>query len=243
MRPLHIIIPMAGEGSRFAEQGYKTPKPLIDFEGKALFERSVNSLANIKANKKYSFIVRDEHITQFQIDRKIKDLFNSANIYSVAKTTKGAVETCLVAKEAIDPDDAILVLDCDLEFKSIQLYQKIQEILSLPSDKVNGGVLLSFESEDPRYSYAEVDRYQTVIRTAEKDPISKNALIGAYFFSKGVSFLDAATALISDGSFNKKEYYLSLLYNYLIAQGDTVSLVKADSFYSYGTPEELKSLL
>ena len=30
MRPLHIVMPMAGEGSRFAKAGWTTPKPLIE---------------------------------------------------------------------------------------------------------------------------------------------------------------------------------------------------------------------
>ena len=30
MRPLHIIMPMAGERSRFAKAGWTTPKPLIE---------------------------------------------------------------------------------------------------------------------------------------------------------------------------------------------------------------------
>lgn len=32
MRPLHIIMPMAGEGSRFLKEGWTTPKPLITRE-------------------------------------------------------------------------------------------------------------------------------------------------------------------------------------------------------------------
>lgn len=30
---LHIIVPMAGAGSRFAKEGYKDPKPLIPVHG------------------------------------------------------------------------------------------------------------------------------------------------------------------------------------------------------------------
>lgn len=33
LRPLHIIMPMAGEGSRFLKEGWTTPKPLIPLHG------------------------------------------------------------------------------------------------------------------------------------------------------------------------------------------------------------------
>lgn len=32
---LNIVVPMAGRGSRFANAGYKNPKPLIDIYGHA----------------------------------------------------------------------------------------------------------------------------------------------------------------------------------------------------------------
>lgn len=35
---LNIVIPMAGRGSRFANAGYKMPKPLIDVNGKPMIE-------------------------------------------------------------------------------------------------------------------------------------------------------------------------------------------------------------
>ena len=41
---MKIIIPMAGNGSRFAEQGYADPKPFIDVNGKPMIRRVVESL-------------------------------------------------------------------------------------------------------------------------------------------------------------------------------------------------------
>ena len=57
MRPLHIIMPMAGEGSRFAKAGWTTPKPLIELRGVPLFMRAINSVALEGVDMKYSFIV------------------------------------------------------------------------------------------------------------------------------------------------------------------------------------------
>ena len=62
MRPLHIIMPMAGEGSRFLKEGWVTPKPLIELHGVPLFKRAIGSVTIEGAPMKYSFIVRKEHI-------------------------------------------------------------------------------------------------------------------------------------------------------------------------------------
>lgn len=66
MRPLHIIMPMAGEGSRFLKEGWTTPKPLIKLHDKELFLRAIGSVKVEDAPMKYSFIVRQEHIDKCQ---------------------------------------------------------------------------------------------------------------------------------------------------------------------------------
>ncbi len=243
MRQLHIIMPMAGEGSRFAKAGWTTPKPLIELRGVPLFQRAIGSVALPGVEMKYSFIVRQEHIDKQHINRLIQDILPEARIFSVLKTTRGAVETCLVAEAAIDDDDAVVVMDCDLEFRSVGYNQLVSKALSLPADEADGGALVSFESDNPRYSYALVDDGGRVLRTAEKEPISNHALCGAYFFGSGKDFKRIAHQLLDDGTHGKAEFYVSLLYNYLLAEGKIVRLATMEEYYSYGTPEELKNYL
>ena len=243
MRPLHIIMPMAGEGSRFLKEGWTTPKPLIELKGIPLFQRAISSVRIDGVPMKYSFIVRQEHIDKYGIDKGIRTLLSEANIFSVLKTTRGAVETCLMAESAIADEDGVVVMDCDLEFRSEAYLKGIREILSQPAEQAEGGMLVSFDSNEPRYSYAEVDADNNVIRTAEKEVISNHALCGAYFFSTGKGFLRVAHRLLNEPVFTKPEYYVSLLYNYLLADGERVKLAPMEAFYSYGTPEELKRYL
>lgn len=239
MRPLHIIMPMAGEGSRFAKAGWTTPKPLIELQGVPLFLRAIGSVAIEDVPMKYSFIVRQEHIDKQHIDKLIQEVLPEARIFSVLKTTRGAVETCLVAEEAIDDEDAVVVMDCDLEFRSKRYNELLAQALSVPADDADGGALVSFESDNPRYSYAEIDDEGRVLRTAEKEPISNHALCGSYFFGSGKDFKRLAHQLLYDGTHGKAEFYVSLLYNYLLAEGKVVRLAPMEQYYSYGTPEEL----
>jgi len=230
---------MAGEGSRFARAGWTTPKPLIELRGVPLFQRAIGSVAIEGVDMKYSFIVRQEHIDKQHIDELIKDILPEARIFSVLKTTRGAVETCLVAEDAIDDEDAVVVMDCDLEFRSKRYNELVANALALTADKADGGALVSFESDNPRYSYAQIDDNGRVLRTAEKEPISNHALCGAYFFGSGKDFKRIAHQLLDDGTHGKAEFYVSLLYNYLLAEGKTVRLAPMEEYYSYGTPEEL----
>ena len=243
MRNLHIVMPMAGEGSRFKKGGWTTPKPLIELNGMPLFKHAISSVSAEGINLKYSFIVRQEHIDEYKIDEGIKSFQPDANIFSVLKTTRGAVETCLMAESAIADDDAVIVMDCDLEFRSKRFIEIIKEILELPLEQACGGALVSFESDEPKYSYAELGEDGFVVRTAEKEVISSHALCGAYFFSTGKRFKEIAHRLLNEPEFKKPEYYVSLLYNYMLADGEKVYLVPMEEYHSYGTPDELKRYL
>lgn len=236
-------MPMAGEGSRFKKEGWMTPKPLIMLNGQPLFLHAIRSVGADDIKYKYSFIVRKEHIDECQIDSIIKSYLRDSNVFSVEKTTRGAVETCLMAEKAIDDSDAVIVMDCDLKFQSLSFMKIVRESLNQNETEARGGALVSFDSDDPRYSYAALNEEGFVIRTAEKEVISHHALCGAYFFSAGKKFKQIAHRLLGEPEFKKPEYYVSLLYNYLLADGETVRLAKMEEYYSYGTPEELKKYL
>lgn len=243
MRFLHIVMPMAGEGSRFLKEGWTTPKPLIELNGQPLFKHAISSVTDKDIQMKYSFIVRQEHIDKYQIDKGIRSFLPEANLFSVVKTTRGAVETCLIAENAIADDDAVIVMDCDLEFRSKKFMEIIKQILNKPIEEATGGALVSFESNEPRYSYAALGEDGFVARTAEKEVISNHALCGAYFFASGRRFKQIAHLLLAEPAFTKPEYYVSLLFNYLLKDGEKVWLAPIEEYYSYGTPEELKRYL
>ena len=234
---------MAGEGSRFLKEGWTTPKPLIELNGQPLFKHAISSVTDKDIQMKYSFIVRQEHIDKYQIDKGIRSFLPEANLFSVVKTTRGAVETCLIAENAIADDDAVIVMDCDLEFRSKKFMEIIKQILNKPIEEATGGALVSFESNEPRYSYAALGEDGFVARTAEKEVISNHALCGAYFFASGRRFKQIAHLLLAEPAFTKPEYYVSLLFNYLLKDGEKVWLAPMEEYYSCGTPEELKRYL
>ena len=223
LRPLHIIMPMAGEGSRFLKEGWTTPKPLIPLHGMPLFKRAIGSVLADGVQMRYSFIVRQNHIDEYSIDKGIQSFLPEAKIFSVQQTTRGAVETCLMAERVIDDNDAVVVMDCDLEFRSKQFIELIKASLAKSGEEAEGGALVSFDSDSPKYSYAEIDENNVVIRTAEKEVISHHALCGAYFFSSGRRFKQVAHQLMNEQNFAKPEYYVSLLYNYLISRRESIS--------------------
>lgn len=250
---LNVLMPLAGRGSRFADQGIATPKPLIEVAGQPMVQRALQSLTGLSCSMQITFCVLEEHIREAEIDQRLLAIYPQAQIVRIPSVTSGAVETCLLARAHLrDPvsdqmqdDDALLVLDCDLEFRSAAFLELIQSSLVHPDERA--GALLYFESTDPRYSFAELQNGR-VVRTAEKEAISSHALAGAYFFSRVSDFARAgAEVLAAVRTGHAKESYLSMVYNRLIdpliKSGGQVDACRVDEYASFGTPEELARYL
>lgn len=239
---VHIIMPMAGEGSRFKEAGYNIPKPLIELNHRELYRHALDSLNTLEADDfKHTFIVRDEFYDI--ISKKILESFPDANIISVKETTKGALETVMLAEDYIEDDDYVIVMDCDLEFDSEDFMDYLNEAIDSESP-----LLLSFYSRDPKYSYVAINDLDDVINVAEKEVISTHAIGGCYCLGTGRLFKKCAKMYIYDfykGKVNSPEIYISLIYNYIINEGESVAVYDMDfhkdHYWSYGTPYDLEN--
>ena len=251
MRTLHIIMPMAGEGSRFKEAGYDVPKPLIKFEGKELYRHALESL-NFdgfdfygKLDIKYTFIVRKEFIDNYNIDKEIKKYYPNANILYVEKTTRGALETLMLAKDLIDDEDYVISIDCDIKFDCkyyiSSIYTRCLHDSYIP-------MVLSFYSKNPIYSYVHAINIRYGDHLEEKNPISTYALGGCYCLGTGKNLKLAAQEYIKDfenGKIQTKELYLSLVYNYIMNIIKTNTEIcdmnmHYDHYWSFGTPYDLE---
>jgi hypothetical protein len=150
----------------------------------------------------------------------------------------------MAAAPHLDLASPLVICDCDHYVCSAAYEHELLQMLIGDDADVPEGLLVYMEHSDPRYSYCALDPIdgRTVTQTAEKVPISTHAIIGAYGFAHAASFVAAATRLLElplDAAANRKEYYVSLLYNDLISHGHRVVAVAKDAYASFGTPEEL----
>ncbi|HEX6462218.1 MAG TPA: sugar phosphate nucleotidyltransferase [Candidatus Saccharimonadales bacterium] len=237
MRTLHIILPMAGYGSRFAKVGITTPKPLIPVDGKPMFLKAISSFDSLDTDKRYTVILREEHDKEHDLARQIKEALPEANIVLTNEPATGALRDAYRAKPYLQPNEGVLIMDCDIMIGGQAYFDMIKKSLD-NSESIDGGLLL-FEAGNPRYSYAELDENNNVVRTAEKQVISKTAIGGGYYFGTTETFIETA-----DKEFEKPlgegrpEYYISYAYNTLLENGGKVKGALGE-FVSFGTPEEL----
>lgn len=239
MRDLHIIMPMGGLGSRFTKAGFTLPKPLISVDNMPMFMKALSSLNEINTTKRITTIIRKEHQIEFKLADRIQSHLPACNVIIIDKLTRGALETALFAKEHVKESEGVLLLDCDLWFQSTKYTKLIEESLENLANSYDG-ILTYFQEVNPRYSYVEI-KDERALRTAEKQKISTNALVGSYFFKNKKTFFNQAELAIKEGAFNElTEYYTAPLYNNLIKNNLVIGTAAIDQYYSFGTPEELE---
>ena len=235
-----FVIPMAGKGQRFKDEGILEPKFLIETKGRTLFEWSLEGLP-LDIASKIIFICLDKHEKKYDVKNFIKKNMEkkfpslSYEIILLDKTTDGQVETVLYAKEHINNDSTLVIYNIDTYFLSSRLKSKLLTIKNTAID----GLLGAFNSNDSKLSFIELDS-EFVKRTKEKEPISDIASTGLYVFSYGKDFVDAAEFMLSNSLNTNNEYYVSELYNILIKRGKKFVIDLAEDFSPLGTPDDIK---
>ena len=168
MDKIHLIMPMGGGGTRFGNHGFNLPKPLIPLQGKPFFYWATKCVSDNVDVCDITFAVLKEHIERFNIENEIKRFFPDAGIVVIDHVLKGAVLTCLEAVKNINDDLPVLFNDCDHAFVSQKFNEFCLHELSAPVD----GALLTFKSNESKFSYLKLDEHENVVQTVEKQVIS-----------------------------------------------------------------------
>lgn len=229
---LNLIMPMGGYGSRFAKHGFQFPKPLIEINEKPFFYWSTQSIRKFIPLESLVFIILKEHNEKFNLAEKIKYFFPESKIHIIPEVLNGAVLTCLEGIKEIDNDFPILFNDCDHMFISSQ-FNEIWKQNTLP---LIDGALLTFDSNEPKYSYLLCNEIGNVIQTVEKKVVSNSAICGAYYFSNKKIFSEMANRYLKNC--NYEEYFLSGVYNEIISNNGIIKKYRTDFHIPFGTPEE-----
>ena len=233
---LTVIIPMSGNGSRFANVGYKDPKPLIPVYGKPMISLVID---NIGIDAKYIYVVKEDHCRDYKLESVLRSKTPNCEIIKITETTQGSACTVLLAREFIDNDKPLLMINCDqyLEWNCEDFVFKFLEHQKDTLVKVS-----TFHVPDgsKKWSYVAVDDQGFVIDVQEKNPISEFGTTGAYLWRHGTDFVRAADKMIEKNKRVNNEFYVAPAINEIIEEGGKVVKEECVRFWSLGVPEDLE---
>jgi beta-phosphoglucomutase-like phosphatase (HAD superfamily)/dTDP-glucose pyrophosphorylase len=232
---IKVLIPMAGEGSRFKNAGYRDIKPMIKINNKTMIEIVAK---NIGIKAEYIFIVRKEDEDLYNIAKHISKHVKKSKVILQDGKLPGAACSSLLAKNLIDNNHHLVIANID---------QYIEDDIGLIinnfiSKGVDGGIL-TFENTDPKWSYVKINDFGTIDAVAEKNVISNEATCGVYFWNKGSDYIKYASKMIEKNIKTNNEFYICPVYNQAIEDQRLIISHKVKGMHGMGTPDDLEILL
>jgi len=232
---INIVMPMGGEGKRFAERGYTFPKPLVEIAGKPMVEIVVHNLTPSEPHK-FIFICRQDHLQKFALGEVLNLIAPENRVVAMRSPTAGALCSVMLGMEYLQNDDELLVANAD-QFVDAS----IDGFLAAARAGKWDGFVMTFPSTHPKWSYVRVEG-DHVVTVAEKQPISRNATVGLYYFRRSREFLAAAERMLLKNATVAGEFYVAPVYNELILKGKKVGMypISRDQMYGLGMPEDVE---
>lgn len=241
MNKINIVLPIAGKGSRFAEVGYKLPKPLIPVHGIPMIEVVVNNIRPL-CEHRFIFVALKEHLEHLNMEETLNRIAPECIIVPVNEVTEGAACTVLLARDFINNDSQLMIANSD-QWVNID----INEYLGVMNTQRADGLIMTMWADDPKWSYVGFNGEGQVSNVVEKKVISNEATVGIYNFRRGSDFVNAADQIIFKNLRVNNEFYVAPAYNEMINNQAKISIFNVgkefDGMYGLGIPDDLEAFL
>lgn len=242
-----MVMPMAGLGKRFADEGYAATKPLIPVSGRPMVEQAAHDLP---PSRHHAFVLRRDMPGHAAISAQLAHVYPGAVISTIDAVTEGQACTALIGLDALqqaiaDASGPITFAACD----NGMLYdaQAFDRLLEAPDVDIivwaaRGHANAVRHPKMFGWIDAPDDRIRAIsvkepLGSPETDPI----VIGNFTFRHAQDFQRVVARLLArDGRVNG-EFYLDSTINDAIALGLRCQVFTVDHLLSWGTPNDLRT--
>jgi hypothetical protein len=241
------IVPMAGLGLRFADEGYLLPKPLISVSGLQMVVQATNDLPPAEH---HVFVLRADMLGYADVANQLRTHYPTAIIKTIDRVTEGQAYTALIGIDALEEVVGencfpLTVGACD----NGALYN-IKALGALVDDPLVDVVVWGIRGYPNAIRHPKmfgwIDVEDGLIRSISvKTPLSAPAsdpiVLGTFTFRRADDFYRALDRLVAREGRINGEFYIDSLINDAIALGLRCHLFEVDSYLCWGTPNDLRT--
>ncbi|WP_167883682.1 NTP transferase domain-containing protein [Leptospira ognonensis] len=239
------LIPMAGKGSRFAEKGFITPKPLLAVDGEAMVVHAAKCLPEAERNV---FVCLKDHLDNYPIEKTLKSAFTNVSIVSLDKVTEGQAITAALGLEHENQETELFIAASD----NGMLYDHAKLDKFLFDTKPD--VMVFTFSNSPMMDrnpkmYGWVRKEGTnALSVSVKIPISEtpskdDAIVGAFYFKNARLYKTVLDQLMKDNDRVNGEFYIDTMVGTAIKMNLNVKVFPIDYYVCWGTPDDYHTYL
>ena len=245
---MNVIIPMAGAGQRFADEGYKIHKPAIptidrrDGKEYPMVVCATKDLPGIMDNgNNVTYIDRTFHKND-GVETEILKHYTKASFITVEQLTEGQACTCLLAKEKINNKEELLIAGCDngMVMDDNKFYNLTKECdVIVFTYRHNEAVL----AKPDAYGWVMVDDYNKITgisikKSISDTPMEDHAIVATFWFKHGKDFVMAAEKMISENDRINDEFYVDEVIKHTMELGLDARVFEIDRYIGWGTPKD-----
>ena len=237
-----VVLPMAGAGQRFADQGYALPKPLIPVSGRPMVVQAAHDLPGAT---QYAFVLRRDLPHLEEIQSSLDSNFPDCLQVVLEQLTDGQARTALLGLDAVDESAPVTIGACDNGMiYDRAAFQQLQEDPDV--DVIVWGMTgHPGASQHPRM-YGWIDAEDGWVREVSvkvplANPATDPAVVGTFTFRRGRDFRAAAERMIARNARVNGELYIDTCINDAVAMGLRCRLFLLDYYMGWGTPDDLKA--
>jgi len=237
------IMPMAGNGSRFANEGYQVPKPLIEISG---IPMAVQAYFDLPYAQESRFVLRRDMTYLDIVIKKIKQYIHNPKFVYVESVTEGQAITCEIGMQGVGSDEAVMISACDngLAYD----FSKFKTLYDDPNVDIIVWGARGFPGAIRRpemYGWIDAERDNSIKKISVKTPLNSPEtdpiVVGAFTFKKSKYFNSALTRLKQRNGKINNEFYVDELINDAISLGLRCKIFEIDFYICWGTPDEYKT--
>ena len=242
-----LVVPMAGLGQRFVNEGYSITKPLIPVSGKPMVAQATHDLP---AAVNHVFILRSDMPGYQEISDELKRIYPGAIIESIPSVTEGQACTALIGLDVLErgtggESGPVTIGACD----NGALYDAnaFQQLIDNPDvDVIVWGARghANAVRHPQMFGWINVENgliREISVKTPLESPATDPVVLGTFTFRRAEDFRRVVEHLIArDGRING-EYYIDSCINDAIELGLNCHLFEVDNFLSWGTPNDLRT--
>lgn len=231
-KPLKIVVPMAGFGTRLRPLTWSKPKPLVSLAGKTVLDYVLEMFQTVPEfdTAEFVFILGPVMGDQIQ-DHVAKHYPNWKVDYAVQPEMKGQSDAFWQARQYLDGPMLMAfsdtLINSDFSILENSRHDSIAWVKAVPDPR--------------RFGVAVVDESGAVTQLIEKPQDKSNnlAVVGCYFFPEAKDLVSAIEEQMDRNISLKNEYFLTDAINIMLERGLQMHTEKVDVWLDAGTTEAL----
>lgn len=240
-RPLNLLVPAAGKGSRFSENGYTSPKPLIGVWDIPMLIWVLSNFP-LEAEDKITVLTQSEHNIPGKLSSYLKKFEQKVTFLEIDFWTDGPAHSLELLLEHLPQDEPVICANSDQ-----YIFSGLPAFVSEVRKGESSGQILTMHASGNAWSYVGRNNLGKVNQVVEKREISSEATVGVYGWDSVNTAKEALSWQRAMDFRVNGEFYVAPSYHYLIERNLPISTHSVgphgEGVHGLGVPVDLEAFL